>query len=255
MWAKVFENSEVYINEMADVTRTGGVLQPGRHNYNFEFPLPDSLPPSFEGDYGRIRYVLQVKLNTDKTKRGLNATEMFMESNENEDPTTERVFLVMSNLDLDDFPLTKHPVEALDETAFTLCCVPLGAVTSLVSIPKHGFIPYEDIKINMEFKNASRRGIESVLVSLIQCARFLSSNSGFNTPADSSQESRTTVGWVKKGAVRPGKNIKFTAAIEVPLIIPSYKGNIIEITYLLRIDGEPGIEIEIPITIGSSSDD
>ena len=40
----------------------------GQHSFPFSFSLPNSIPSSFEGEHGHIRYVLFGKLNPTKKK-------------------------------------------------------------------------------------------------------------------------------------------------------------------------------------------
>lgn len=39
------------------------ILEPGRHEYCFSLQLPSSIPSSFEGEYGNIKYMLEASVN------------------------------------------------------------------------------------------------------------------------------------------------------------------------------------------------
>ena len=66
-------------------------LPAGRYSYPFQFQLPPSLPSSFEGDYGYVRY--WVRATVEKGR------EMLC--------NTKKPFSVVSPLDLNDFPSLK----------------------------------------------------------------------------------------------------------------------------------------------------
>jgi len=49
----------------------------GQHSFPFSFSLPNSIPASFKGEHGHIRYVLIGKLNPKKKKyQGIIRTSM-----------------------------------------------------------------------------------------------------------------------------------------------------------------------------------
>lgn len=63
-------------------------MSAGEHSFPFTMTLPQNLPPSFEGDYGYIRY--WAKATIDKPWKF--------------DHHTKRAFTVISNLDLNQEP-------------------------------------------------------------------------------------------------------------------------------------------------------
>lgn len=77
-------------------------LDPGDYSKEFRFTLPCDLPPSFEHKYGRMRYTIQATLVIPGTF--------------NEKLIQE--FLVVNQLNLNDFPKLRQPVKLIDSKTF-----------------------------------------------------------------------------------------------------------------------------------------
>ena len=89
---------------------TGNVLAAGAHEYPFQYTLPKGLPSSFESQdlqfKGRVHYLLRAKLDTpDESVR----------------TNTDRIFLVLSTLDLN--KEQKAAVRNVHAIASYLTCV------------------------------------------------------------------------------------------------------------------------------------
>lgn len=81
-------------------------LEAQEYSFPFSFILPTNLPTSFEHNHGRIRYTITGTI------------DIPWSTNKN----SSRVFTVLNNLDLNEMPSLRHPVEVNDSK--TLCCGP-----------------------------------------------------------------------------------------------------------------------------------
>ena len=84
-----------YLSAKGQMSGDNPVLPEGRHNYPFRFQLPPTLPSSFEGAHGRVRYYL--KATIDKPWKF--------------DHTVKRPFTINSSVDLNQMPETRVGVQ------------------------------------------------------------------------------------------------------------------------------------------------
>ncbi|XP_049799800.1 uncharacterized protein LOC126235108 [Schistocerca nitens] len=125
-------------------------LPPGEHVYNFSVKLPENLPSSFEGTYGRIRYTIKAKMNRPWAF----------------DEKVKAFYTVISHLDLNKDPLVKEPVLQVTEKTLCCCCCRSGPLTLVANIPATGFVSGQEIPITVEVDNATEETISAVTCSL-----------------------------------------------------------------------------------------
>ncbi len=112
------------------------------------------------------------------------------------------------------------------------------------------WLQFQMLNVNAEIHNGSRKRIEDCQISLVQHARFTAASRYEN--AEDTKEMYYVISSVSKGTIHPRRTMRIQNEIlHVPQIIPTFQSNIINISYILRFEADPGIEIEIPITIGT----
>ncbi|XP_076102113.1 arrestin domain-containing protein 3-like [Mytilus galloprovincialis] len=207
------------------------VLPAGKYSYPFRFQLPSSLPSSYEGEYGYVRYYIKAAI--------IKPWRM--------DHVTKTAFTVSSVLDLNSLPQASKSIQKSATKQLCCLCCSSGPITTFLSIDRHGFVPGESITINAEIENLSGRKIRSSSVTLKMKTTF-----------HTTQQTRTTssvITQLRHSCIGKGQTDTWNGEqMFVPAIPPSYLlgCNIIEINYVLefRVDPiGPALELYIPVNI------
>lgn len=219
----------------------------GEHSFPLEITLPSTLPSSFIGKYGSITYVLKATVREDKLM-GLGTT------------ITSEPFLVLRRLDIrDDAELQKSVTVNLRRRVvdkFLLLCG--GAIEAVFTVEKTGHLPGDDIVINGEIDNNSRRTIKLIQVSLVLNSTFHARNRRRYYTQVVTKKSDTTE--VESGETRSWTSVR----LGVPPYIPESRldgCDMIDIAYELQFkvefSGHNGGEVvgNCPITIGTIHDE
>lgn len=128
-----------------------GNLAPGPHSLPFRFDIPRSVPSSFEGRDGNIRYTLMTKAIT-----GLLS---FNKSAEITVPIQEMVDVSIPSL-------LQPARDELRKTVCCLCCASQPIVLT-IALPKTGFLLGESLQLHTSIENGSNRNV-TITASIIQ---------------------------------------------------------------------------------------
>ncbi|XP_049855328.1 arrestin domain-containing protein 3-like [Schistocerca gregaria] len=212
-------------------------LPPGEHVYNFSVKLPENLPSSFEGTYGRIRYTIKAKMNRPWAF----------------DEKVKAFYTVISHLDLNKDPLVKEPVSQVTEKTLCCCCCRSGPLTLVANIPATGFVSGQEIPITVEVDNATEETISAVTCSLKKNICFTS-----HTPRKKTKIVRDKIETITYEPVGPNTSKTWTKNLKIPSLPPSNLNNcsIIDLDYFLHVKAvingtHTNLYVNIPITLGT----
>ncbi|CAJ0581039.1 unnamed protein product, partial [Mesorhabditis spiculigera] len=225
----------------------------GMHQFKFQFQLPPSCLPSFEGEYGQVRYRLHAEV--DRPWRF--------------DHDCHLTFTVTTPCDLNLYPELKEP-------AFHIVCektgLPLfrrGDVGVEVYMPKKGFVPGETIPVRITIKNESSKDMEKVTLTLREYADYAGYygadnqfpvNALFSAAAtgDSLKEQRRNVASVDfKLNMAAHAEGSFDFGLQIPPVVASFQCALIRVYYMLRIEVETSatfnstVKLKMPVVIGT----
>lgn len=155
-----YEGKDVYLNTRTYLYgRQGGSsvdMASGTYRYNFECQLPHSIPASFEGSYGHIRYYIEACLDIpwrfDKEYR--------------------IQFTVVRNDDLNERPELKIPCRQEEFAKF--CCLFCQSAPMIMTatIPCSGFTPGQMIPVTVNFDNKSTVKVDRTKINFKRFIRF-----------------------------------------------------------------------------------
>ncbi|CAJ0941034.1 unnamed protein product, partial [Mesorhabditis belari] len=224
----------------------------GNYEFPFSFRLPISCLPSFEGEYGHIRYELKVEI--DRPWRF--------------DEEATCPFTVVTVCDLNLFPYAKEP-------AFHVVCektgLPIfrrGDVGVEVYMPKQGFVPGETIPVKITISNESSKDMESIELVLREYVDYAAFHPGSDFPVNalytesacgsSLKEHRRDVANVempvKLDAHSEGS---FTVNLVIPPIVASFQCAITRVYYMLKVAASTEatfnskVKLKMPLMIGT----
>ncbi|GJQ81947.1 hypothetical protein Trydic_g20413 [Trypoxylus dichotomus] len=212
-------------------------LAPGIYVYPFFMALPSTVPSSFEGQYGAIRYIARLGLRRpSKSDQGI-----------------ETLFSVIAPYDLARFPSLLIPAKAQADKYFCCCCCKSGPLIAVLMVPKSGYVPGEKISFIVEIDNASPTFVFEVTVKFQQHTTFRS-----HYPRGSSREEVKILEMFKLGSVKSKDSKAWNQSMLIMPLPPSTLGScfIIEIKYELFLEVSTGLFLDnltssIPITIGT----
>ncbi|XP_051894228.1 arrestin domain-containing protein 5-like [Pristis pectinata] len=113
------------------------VLEAGTHDFQFSYKLNDSLPSSFRGKHGKIRYYVRALC----TATGGTIAQV------EKDLKVQETF----NLNID--PANKLPLMFAAEKDISYWCWKFPGIAMTVTVDKRGFVPGDDIIITSEISN------------------------------------------------------------------------------------------------------
>jgi hypothetical protein len=217
----------------------------GDHTFPLEISLPSTLPSSFIGKFGSITYVLKATIREDKLM-GLGTT------------ITSEPFLVLRHLDIqDDEKLQKPATTQLSRRVAGRCfLVCSGLVEAHFTIDKTGLLPGDEVVINGQIDNSSRRLVKSVQASLLLNSTFHAKNKVREHSQVVTKKSDSCE--VEDGDTRQWTNVR----LAIPPYIPESRldgCDMIDIAYEMQfrveLDGNDDLIGSIPITIGTVYDE
>ncbi|KAK6182834.1 hypothetical protein SNE40_010426 [Patella caerulea] len=210
-------------------------LQPGHHSFPFKFPIPPKLPCSFEGPYGHVRYFLKAIIEK-PWKLKVNT----------------RPFTVKSRLDLNNIPHCSEELVKSSNIQLSSILFSTGSCFASLHLSKRGFIPGEEIPVNIFIKNDSKLNIRSCTLALKMILHY-------ETP---SQSRRTTINLakVKLDKVRAeSTSDTFNNSLRIPADLPPNLNGcgLINVRYVLLLKMKPSfmslscLKIPVEIVIGT----
>ena len=209
----------------------------GIHVYHFVCQLPSVIPYSIEGQYGHIRYKVDVNLDIPWAF----------------DLHEEKPFTVARFDDLKLFPELELPIEMEEIKVFCCCWCKSDPLIIKVRLPKTGFGLGEKIPVNVEIINRSSKDVLETTFAIKRVDKFNS------TSPEKQRELKEKVAYTTARGAKVGETVSFVEHIEVPLILMASNSRyceIFQISYELKFSAETegmtvSPEIHIPITIGT----
>lgn len=134
------------------------LLPAGEHSFPFDCKLPLELPSSFEGQFGRVRYLAKAIIERATWKSNV---------------VCKRAFTVVSGLDLNFIPESATKIEICKYKELGLCCTE-GSVTIDWAVNRSGYVPGEDILIHGSIQNDSKQMVSCSSVTLYMVVEYKS---------------------------------------------------------------------------------
>ncbi|XP_064616902.1 arrestin domain-containing protein 17-like [Liolophura sinensis] len=191
-------------------------LKEGPHSFDFQFNIPDSSPPSFEGKFGWVRYSLECRI--EKPWK----SDYLLKDN----------FQVMNHLDLNLEKEAEEPYHKEVKRADACCfCYDNVDVSVCLDLPRRGFVPGEYIPVTAEIKNNTS---EFVTTSV----HFIKKVTYTSPEADRTKVSKHVVNQIPDFELEPHNKYVFNREkIEVPSIPASclLGCNLITVSYYLMV--------------------
>uniref|UniRef100_A0A1I7TLY8 Arrestin_C domain-containing protein n=1 Tax=Caenorhabditis tropicalis TaxID=1561998 RepID=A0A1I7TLY8_9PELO len=210
------------------------VLPAGIHQVPFSYTLPKSLPSSFEGEFGHIRYTCKA----------------ICERPWDFDIVSRKAFTVVGIEDINSDPKLNEPVTCIESNhAVTFCCRSTGSVTGEIKIPKCGFTPGEKIDVSFKVINLSSKTRNMAL-------RFVQQTTYKAKTFAGHEHIKTVVriiSKIDKGEVPGGTTTEWQEeAITIPSLPPKLgKCKILSVTYSVEFEVEQTLTVPCSIVIGS----
>ncbi|XP_047738036.1 arrestin domain-containing protein 2-like [Hyalella azteca] len=211
--ATTYEASEPYFKFKTNVWEpdSSGRLPAGNHDWPFKFKLPLSIPSSFEGRYGYIRYrvkaVARIRLGFNK----------------------ESEVYISVNCPLD-LTLTSATAQLLIEKEDTSCLC-RGPVSLYISGRRYGAVVGEKYRVRGEVANYSRKKVESTILYLRQRVTYHSKR------RRTCKVDERDVKLLEIGCVAPGDSIGLQdEPFFVPSVVPGLQHcQIMDLKYFLKV--------------------
>ncbi|VDM49232.1 unnamed protein product [Toxocara canis] len=213
----------------------GRILPEGRHEIPFSYTLPKTLPSSFEGEFGYIRYTCKA----------------ICERPWDFDIVSKRAFTVVGIEDINEDPKFLEPATASDcNSSIRFCCRKQGPISAELSLDRSGFTPGEVICVNGKIRNDSQRTLRSSCLRLKQHVNYRAKTFAGSEHVKTSSK---VVVKKEKGEIAPLSVFEWNnEKIILPSIPPRLsKCKIIEITYTLELQADNAVTAILPICVGT----
>ncbi|XP_032593056.1 arrestin domain-containing protein 2 [Drosophila grimshawi] len=235
-----YSGHEDYIKSKVQLLQADGenvALEPGSYVYNFACQIPSVCPSSFEGNNGRVRYMVNVKLI-----RPWKFDQVF-----------SRPFTVLKVMDLNRVGLCLN-TPAYSEDQKTYNCWPCRSkpLKLQLSLPQKGFVPGQIIPVGVLATNDSHIRVEEIEATLVMMVIYYSQFS-----VETINE-RFVVSRKKGEGVTRNCKKQFTLDLPVPATPPTCFDlcRIIQIAYQIEVVTKVkgwhiNDRVHIPVTIGN----
>lgn len=212
-------------------------LPAGQHAYPFTCALPPTLPSSFEGEWGHVRYTIKVTL--DRPWKF--------------DQDTKMAFTVITPVDLNQNPRVKDPVHFDVQKSFCCFCCRSGPLQVIVKLPVGGYCSGQSVPALVECDNASNVTANSIKLILRKVVTFMT-----HQPRVEKKQTKVMIAEAACGAVPGGESKTWTPTLEIPALPPSNLINcgLIDLDYEVKVVVEVSgphrnLEGKIPIVLGT----
>lgn len=212
-------------------------VEPGTYTFPISCELPGTLPTSFEGEYGYIRYTIKIVLD-----RPWRIT-----------PEHKMAFTVLEHINLNAIPRFKEPYTLkLDKSFCCLCCRsrPISITTKL---PQTGYVSGQTVPITCKVENDSNMKINAVKFEFRKNVLFQTTR-----PRNQKRTSNVVLAQASTEAIEPREYRTFQRQITIPRALPPNITNckIIKLDYVLHMEvfvSGPHRKLmgTIPITLGT----
>lgn len=211
------------------------ILPDGRHEIPFSYTLPKTLPSSFEGEYGFIRYTCKATC----------------ERPWDVDIVAKRAFTVVGIEDINQDPEAMEPACVSEcNTSVRLCCRRGGSISVKLSVDRTAFTPGEKLVINALITNDSVKTIRCSTLILRQQVDYRAKTFAGNEQV---KHANKIIAKKEKGEITSHSQFAWTnEAVMVPSIPPRLsRCKIIQVTYTLELDADGCVKTSLPIHIGT----
>lgn len=192
-------------------------LPAGKHSYPFTCALPPTLPSSFEGEHGHVRYTVNITL--DRPWKF--------------DQNTKVAFTIVSAVDLNLNQRVKEPIKQELTKKFCCFCCESGPLSMTVSLPCTGFVSGQIIPITLDVDNASDVVVNSFTFDLQKVVTFYS-----QSPRRETKKTENSICSYTTTALEGKKNEIYNHEIKIPPLPPSNLTNcgIIDLDYEVKVN-------------------
>lgn len=128
----------------------------GTHRYDFACSLPSQLPASFEASHGHIRYTVEAVLDIPWRF----------------DKETKVQFTLVRLNNLNEFPDLKLACRSEEIKRFCCSFCESQPLIMTVTLPFSGFIPGQNIHVNVNYNNTSDVQVDRTRISLNRIIRY-----------------------------------------------------------------------------------
>ncbi|XP_050070040.1 arrestin domain-containing protein 3-like [Anopheles maculipalpis] len=212
-------------------------LPAGQHCYPFTCALPPTLPSSFEGEWGFVRYTVKVTL--DRPWKF--------------DQDIKMAFTVISPVDLNLNPRVKDPFKLELEKTFCCFCCASGPLNVIVHVPVTGYVSGQSVPVTVECDNASNVCVNKITINLRKLLAF-----HVHTPRRETKRKKEYVTSISMGPVEAGNSQTWQQFLQIPPLPPSNLVNcgIIDVDYDIKVAAEvsgmhSNLDGNIPIVLGT----
>ncbi|TKR76313.1 hypothetical protein L596_017470 [Steinernema carpocapsae] len=211
------------------------ILPEGRHEVPFSYTLPKTLPSSFEGDYGYIRYTCRA----------------ICERPWDFDIVTKKAFTVIGIEDINEDPKAAQPASASDSnSSIKFCCRKNGNVITELSVERTGYTPGEVVRIKGKITNQSSRTLKN---SSLRLRQHVSYKAKTFAGTEHVKNASKVVYSKTLGEVAPNQSLSLDhESISVPALPPRLSNcHIIDLRYTIDAQADGSNVVSVPLVIGT----
>uniref|UniRef100_A0AC34Q5Y0 Arrestin C-terminal-like domain-containing protein n=1 Tax=Panagrolaimus sp. JU765 TaxID=591449 RepID=A0AC34Q5Y0_9BILA len=223
-----------FVTTSADGKSREKILPAGVHEVPFSYTLPKTLPSSFEGEFGFVRYTCKATC----------------ERPWDFDIVARKVFTVIGIEDINGDAEALSPASTADSNYnIRFCCRKQGCVSGEMSIERSGYTPGEVINVHCKINNESQRTIRTPLIRIRQEVNYKAKTfSGSECTRKTSRNVMT----VEKPDVAASSVREWDEKVILPSLAPRLsKCSSINLQYFLELIVDQKLKLSLPLIIGT----
>ncbi|CAI2349201.1 unnamed protein product [Caenorhabditis sp. 36 PRJEB53466] len=210
------------------------LLPAGIHQVPFSYTLPKSLPSSFEGEFGHIRYTCKA----------------ICERPWDFDIVSRKAFTVIGIEDINSDAKLNEPISCIESNhAVTFCCRSAGSVTGEIRVPKCGYTPGEKIDVSYKVINLSSK-TRQIYLRFVQMTTYKAKTFAGH---EHIKNVVRVISKIDRGEVAGGSSTEWQEeAVTIPSLPPKLgKCKILSVSYSIELEVEQTLTVPCAIVIGS----
>lgn len=209
-------------------------IPPGTHTYKFTCALPATLPTSFEGQHGQIRYTVTI----------------LVEQSSQRSTTYREGFTVLKNVNLNDDPWLMSPKKLELSKTFGWWIFKSDPLNIEVVIPSTGYVSGQRIPVVVKWDNNSNVFIHGVRIKLYKNEEYQATD-----PYEKKRSIQHSVVKVENRDMHKQGQVKFERSLTIPTVPPTSISELIAVSYevvvYVHISTGDNPVFTVPITIGT----
>uniref|UniRef100_A0A7E4VKH8 Arrestin_C domain-containing protein n=1 Tax=Panagrellus redivivus TaxID=6233 RepID=A0A7E4VKH8_PANRE len=224
-----------FVVTAADGKSREKILPAGLHEVPFSYTLPKTLPSSFEGEFGFVRYTCKATC----------------ERPWDFDIVCRKAFTVVGIEDINGDAEALAPASISDSNYnIRFCCQRQGTISAEMQIDRSGYTPGEILSVHCKVNNQSQRAIK--VPPILRLKQEVNYKAKTFSGSECARKTSRNVLSIEKNEIPADSQLEWDEKLVLPSLAPRLsKCSTMKLTYILELVIDTKLTLALPIMIGT----